>query len=104
MIEELFAGQQERVRRDDLIKDLAGERGRTRRRKRCQQQEEEAEPQGHSTYAAHSHPDHTSVLLSATAAKLDFFSPRLGILAAAEGVGPSRTGSRKCLVEQLSRI
>lgn len=71
MSEMPFGGQEERVSRDDLIKDLADER-RTRRR-RCQQQEEEAEPQGRGADTAHSHPDHTSVLLTATATKLDFF-------------------------------
>lgn len=84
--------------RDDLIKDLAGERRRKRRR--CQQQEEEAELEHHSANPAHSHPDHTSVLLAAAATKLDFFFFRpLGAWLRKKGVGPPRTGSRKCHVE-----
>lgn len=117
----LFAGQEERVSQDDLIKDLAGERTRRRRRgrgkTRCQQQqekegeedEEEAEPRGHSADPAHSHPDHTSVLLAAAATKLDFFFPApsehdWNSDCGRKGAGPTgkgSTGSRKCHAEHL---
>lgn len=117
MKELLLGGQKEQVSRDDLIKDLAGERMGGERR--CQQQgekeeEEEAELQGHSTDPAHSHTDHTPVLLAAAAAtKLDFFfSPgpskhdwNSGCGRKGEGhVGTGSTESRKCHAEHSGCI
>lgn len=107
MIEMLLGVQEERVSRDDLIKDLASERGGEVEKEEeekmlaagrrggatgPQRQSSSFTPRSHIS-TSRSHRSQIGFFFFSFAAYLEFWLRQ-------KGVGPPRTGSRKCHIEQ----